>query len=126
MFSSYLYINHKHTPLFLTVLVLLLFLRTSKQLYKSMNFMVKLESELTVRSIVLNCFIIITIPSFGMIYHNVRSALENQGHRGQVSIWAYCEKNDLLLFICITMISTRNRTARLICKKLQVASFNCH
>ena len=59
-----------------------------------------------------------------MIYHNVRSALENQGHRGQVSIWAYCEKNDLLLFICITMIPTRNRTARLICKKLQVASFN--
>lgn len=41
------------------------------------------------------------------IYHNIKSALANQGHLGQVSIWAYCDDDDDDLFLPdITMIPT--------------------
>ncbi|KAJ4904554.1 Uncharacterized protein Rs2_18505 [Raphanus sativus] len=47
------------------------------------------------------------------IYHNVKSALANQGHHGKVCVWAYCDDDDDdLLLPNITMVPTGNRTAR--------------
>lgn len=47
-----------------------------------------------------------------IIYHNIKSALAKQGHHGQVSVWAYCDDDDLLLLPNITMVPTGNPTAR--------------
>lgn len=54
------------------------------------------------------------ISSPDSIYHNVKSAFANQGHIGQVSVWAYCDDDDDddLFLPDITMIPTGNRTAR--------------
>lgn len=41
------------------------------------------------------------------IYHNVKSALANQGHHGKVCVWAYCDDDDDdLLLPNITMVPT--------------------
>ncbi|KAF3484830.1 hypothetical protein F2Q69_00056495 [Brassica cretica] len=57
-----------------------------------------------------------------IIYNNIKSALAQQGHHGQgrlngpdhgqVSVWAYCDDDDLLLLPNITMVPTGNPTAR--------------